>query len=102
MTEKESTPSVETAAKSSWLKPSLDWVLIFVPIAIALRFVPALENQTALFICSCLAIIPLAGVMGKATEHLAEHLGQGIGTFKRDFRQRGGIDHRAFRPFKRS
>ena len=79
MTEKESTPSVETAAKSSWLKPSLDWLLIFVPIAIALRFVPALENPTALFICSCLAIIPLAGVMGKATEHLAEHLGQGIG-----------------------
>jgi Ca2+:H+ antiporter len=79
MTEKESTPSVETVAKSSWLKPSLDWLLIFVPIAIALRFVPALENPTALFICSCLAIIPLAGVMGKATEHLAEHLGQGIG-----------------------
>jgi Ca2+:H+ antiporter len=65
--------------KSSWLKPSLDWLLIFVPIAIALRFVPAFENQTALFIVACLAIIPLAGWMGKATEHLAEHLGQGIG-----------------------
>lgn len=63
----------------SFLKPSLDWLLIFVPIAIALRFIPALENPTALFICSCLAIIPLAGWMGKATEHLAEHLGQGIG-----------------------
>jgi Ca2+:H+ antiporter len=61
------------------MKPSLDWLLIFVPIAIALRFIPALENPTALFIVSCLAIIPLAGWMGKATEHLAEHLGQGIG-----------------------
>lgn len=64
---------------SSWLKPSLDWLLIFVPIAIALRFVPALNYPTALFIVSCLAIIPLAGWMGKATEHLAEHLGEGIG-----------------------
>src|SRR6476660_9778680 len=65
--------------KSSLLKPSLDWLLVFVPIAIALRFVPSFDNPTALFICSCLAIIPLAGWMGKATEHLAEHLGQGIG-----------------------
>ncbi|HQU84894.1 MAG TPA: calcium/proton exchanger [Pyrinomonadaceae bacterium] len=64
---------------SSWLKPSLDWLLIFVPIAIAMRFIPALENPTLLFIFSCLSIIPLAGWMGKATEHLAEHLGQGIG-----------------------
>lgn len=63
----------------SYLKPSLDWLLIFVPIAIAMRFVPSLENPTLLFIFSCLAIIPLAGWMGKATEHLAEHLGQGVG-----------------------
>lgn len=47
--------------------------------AIALRFVPGVDNPTALFIVSCLAIIPLAGWMGKATEHLAEWLGQGIG-----------------------
>ncbi|HVG20219.1 MAG TPA: calcium/proton exchanger [Blastocatellia bacterium] len=67
------------APSRSWLKPSLDWLLIFVPVAILLRFVPGLENPTALFIVSCLAIIPLAGWMGRATEHLAEHLGQGIG-----------------------
>ncbi len=65
--------------KSSFLKPSLDWLLIFVPIAIALRFIPGLENPTALFIVACLAIIPLAGWMGKGTEHLAEHLGPGAG-----------------------
>lgn len=65
--------------KSSFLKPSLDWLLVFVPIAIGMRFVPAFENPTVLFIVSCIAIIPLAGWMGKATEHLAEHLGQGIG-----------------------
>ncbi|MDQ3804402.1 MAG: calcium/proton exchanger [Acidobacteriota bacterium] len=62
-----------------WLRPSLDWLLVFVPVAAALRFVPGLENPTALFVVSCLAIIPLAGWMGRATEHLAEHLGQGVG-----------------------
>jgi len=61
------------------LRPSLDWLLIFVPIAIALRYVPAWKNDTALFICSGLAIIPLAGIMGRATEQLAERMGQGIG-----------------------
>lgn len=68
-----------TPPKRSLFKPSLDWLLVFVPIAMALRWIPSLNNQTALFICSCIAIIPLAGWMGKATEHLAEHLGQGIG-----------------------
>lgn len=52
---------------------------MFVPVAIALRFVPSLGSSTALFIVSCLAIIPLAGWMGRATEHLAERLGQGVG-----------------------
>jgi Ca2+:H+ antiporter len=61
------------------LKPSVDWLLIFVPVAFVLEYVPSLHNGTALFICSGLAIIPLAGIMGRATEHLAEHLGQGIG-----------------------
>lgn len=60
-------------------KPSIDWLLVFLPIAFVLEYVPALHNGTALFICSGLAIIPLAGIMGRATEHLAEHLGQGIG-----------------------
>lgn len=80
-TSKGPAPAGQTAPapSRSWLKPSLDWLLIFVPVAIALRFVPALHNPTALFIVACLAIIPLAGWMGRATEHLAEHLGQGVG-----------------------
>src|SRR5918993_1205221 len=70
---------VPPASTRSRFRPSLNWLLVFVPIAIALRFVPALHNPTALFIVSCIAIIPLAGWMGRATEHLAEHLGQGVG-----------------------
>ena len=63
----------------SLLKPSLNWLLVFVPVAIVLRVRPQLGNETALFIVSCLAIVPLAGWMGRATEELAEHLGHGIG-----------------------
>jgi Ca2+:H+ antiporter len=70
------TPDAPAKAGFS-LKPSLDWLLIFVPISIFLRFTGG--NQTALFICSCAAIIPLAGWMGRATEHLAEKTGEGIG-----------------------
>lgn len=65
--------------KSSRLKPSLDWLLVFVPVAFALRYVPAWQNQTALFIVSALAIIPIAGWMGHATEQLAHRMGEGIG-----------------------
>jgi Ca2+:H+ antiporter len=36
-------------------------------------------NDLAIFICSGIAIIPLAGLMGRATENLAETLGAGIG-----------------------
>lgn len=63
----------------SLLKPSLNWLLVLVPIAVALRTRLIPGNETALFICSCLAVIPLAGWMGKATEELADHLGHGIG-----------------------
>ena len=61
------------------MRPSLDWLLVFVPVAIAMRYVPGWRNDTALFICSALAIIPLAGWMGHATEQLAHRLGEGIG-----------------------
>ncbi|MDX2031192.1 MAG: calcium/proton exchanger [Blastocatellia bacterium] len=55
----------------------LNWFLIFVPIAAALEFTHA--NPIAIFAASALAIIPLAGWMGRATEHLAEKMGQGVG-----------------------
>ena len=57
----------------------MDWLLVFVPVSIALRFVPAWKNDTILFVTSCLAIIPLAGWMGKGTEHLAAKVGEGVG-----------------------
>jgi Ca2+:H+ antiporter len=55
----------------------LNWLLVFVPVAIALEL--SHGSALAIFIASALAIVPLAGWMGRATEHLAERLGEGIG-----------------------
>jgi Ca2+:H+ antiporter len=51
--------------------------LVFVPVSIGLELFHA--NPVWIFGSSALAIIPLAGLMGKATEHLAERLGAGLG-----------------------
>lgn len=59
-------------------KPSLSWLLVFVPIAVGLHFMRP-DLHTWIFIAASVAIIPLAGWMGKATEHLAERTGEGVG-----------------------
>jgi len=55
----------------------LNLLFAFIPVALALEFLHA--DPTAVFLTSSLAIIPLAGLMGKATEHLTSHVGTGIG-----------------------
>jgi Ca2+:H+ antiporter len=44
-----------------------------------LRFWPGGISPTALFVCSALGIIPVAGWIGRATEALAAHAGEGLG-----------------------
>lgn len=56
----------------------LNWLLIFVPIAIGLEFLKP-EAHTYIFIASCLSIVPLAGLLGHATEQVAHHAGEGVG-----------------------
>ena len=56
----------------------MNWLLLFVPIAIGLEFLSP-ERYLLIFAASCLAILPLAGWMGRATEQLAERLGEGVG-----------------------
>ena len=60
------------------LKPSLNWLIVFVPVAVGLRYFMA-ESATLIFIAACLAILPLAGWLGDATEHLARRTGEGVG-----------------------
>jgi Ca2+:H+ antiporter len=71
-------PGVSFGAVPSALKPSLNWLLPLAPVTIVLHYV-ATESHTLVFILAGLAIIPLAGWMGKATEHLADKTGEGIG-----------------------
>ena len=58
---------------TSWL----DFLLIFVPATIVLELLRA--DPLLVFISAGLAIIPLAGLLGRATEHLTAHVGAGIG-----------------------
>jgi Ca2+:H+ antiporter len=63
---------------SRWgLRMNLNWLLVFIPVAIALDWMHV--NPILLFIVSALAIVPLAGLMGDATEALAEYLGPTVG-----------------------
>ncbi len=55
----------------------MGYLLIAVPVAIGASLLKA--PPVVLFIAAGLAIIPLAGVMGQATEQLAHRLGPGIG-----------------------
>lgn len=55
----------------------LYWLLVAFPVAVVLRW--AMPHSLWLFIAACLAIIPLAGLMGRATENLAESVGEGLG-----------------------
>lgn len=57
--------------------PPLYFLLIFVPIAIVLELMHA--SPVWIFVISCIAIVPLAGLMGESTEHLAHHVGPGLG-----------------------
>jgi Ca2+:H+ antiporter len=56
----------------------LNWLLIFVPIATGLELLMP-GAHTLIFIAACLATVPLAGWLGRATEQLAHHTGEGIG-----------------------
>jgi len=54
--------------------------LAIAPLAIALHYLADLP-ETVEFIISAVALIPLAWLIGEATEHAAEHTGPGIGGF---------------------
>lgn len=59
------------------IEHALDLLFVFIPVAVILHYAHAPELWT--FIASGLAIVPLAGWMGKATESLAQRMGAGVG-----------------------
>jgi len=54
--------------------------LAFTPVVVIARFVFD-ADATVLFILAAVALLPLAWLIGEATEHAAEHTGPGIGGF---------------------
>lgn len=56
----------------------LTLLLVFVPITLALDFLLH-AGAVLIFVSAAVAIIPLAGLMGKSTEALAAHVGAGLG-----------------------
>lgn len=59
------------------LRPSLDWLLVLVPVSIVLELTGG--NELLIFLTSAAAILPLAGLIGRSTEQLALHTGPRIG-----------------------
>jgi Ca2+:H+ antiporter len=73
-------PKVETATGFAALfrvDNILKLLLVFVPLAVLAEWLH--WGPLTVFAFACIAIIPLAGMMGEATENLAAKLGAGIG-----------------------
>ena len=57
------------------------WALLaLAPVTIAVNYLLH-AGETLMFVLACAALIPLAWLIGEATEHAAEHTGPGIGGF---------------------
>src|ERR687894_295828 len=61
-------------SRENWLLT----LLVFFPAALVLEYAVHAPSL-AIFLTSAAAIIPLAALMGRATEQLAERLGEGVG-----------------------
>jgi len=59
------------------LKPSLNWLLAFIPISLALEY--AHVPPPVLFFSAALAIVPIASLIVHSTEQLARYTGDAIG-----------------------
>lgn len=59
------------------LRPSLNWLLVIVPVSIGLDVAGA--SPLAVFATACLAIVPLAALIGRSTEELALRSGPRVG-----------------------
>src|SRR4030088_213628 len=61
---------------SRWLQPSINWLLVFIPVSLLAEF---MHQPLLTFITAALAIVPLAGLIGRATDQLAIHIGPQLG-----------------------
>jgi Ca2+:H+ antiporter len=74
------TSEVPRAAILAHRNPILTWrnlLLLAIPASIALKYAHA--SPVLVFTSACLAVLPLAGYMGEATEHLSQRTGPALG-----------------------
>lgn len=74
-------PEVYSLCKSdpmkSILKPSIYWLLAFIPLSLGLEYSEA--SAPLVFFSAALSIIPVARLIGASTEHLASYTGDAVG-----------------------
>jgi Ca2+:H+ antiporter len=69
--------AVADASPPGWRPGWREWTLLAVPLSLAAAWTH--QPPTLVFLLASAAIIPLAGYMGEATEHLASHSGPAVG-----------------------
>jgi len=70
-------PSASPSNASRLLEPSLNWLLVLVPVSLLIHL--ALHQDLLTFLTAAGAIVPLAGIIGSATEQLSIHAGPRVG-----------------------
>lgn len=61
--------------KQALSRPSIHWLAIFLPISLAIAYLPGFQNEIFLFFTSCLGMVVVAYWLGNATEQLANRVG---------------------------
>jgi len=67
-----------TTSMGSFLKPSLNWLLVFIPITLFMEHAMP-DKPTLVFLCAAFSIIPVASLIVQATEQIASRTGDAIG-----------------------
>lgn len=64
------------AGRAWLLRPSINWLLVFIPASLVAEF---MYQPLLAFITAAIAIVPLAGLIGRATDQLAIRVGPQLG-----------------------
>jgi Ca2+:H+ antiporter len=63
--------------RRSWLRPSVSWLIAFIPVTLGLEHTGA--RPPIVFFAAALAIVPIAAWIVRSTEQLSEYTGDAVG-----------------------
>lgn len=69
---------LDNASPARLLKPSVNWLLVFLPITLALEHIPHL-SPPILFFSAALALVPIASLIVHATEQISSRTSDAVG-----------------------